>query len=192
MKICPNCQQQMDDNLAFCMNCGTQLPAGQPAPAPQPVPTPPPTAPVTPPPAAQFNNQVPPQNGPYGNVPPVQNGPVFDPYDHTAEFDAKDISDNKVISMLVYLMGAIGIVIALLAANSSPYAAFHVRQALKFTVVNILLGIAAAVLCWTFIVPIVAGIAALALLVVKIICFFQICKGKAVEPYIIRSLTFLK
>ena len=192
MKTCPNCQQQMDDNLAFCMNCGTQLPAGQPAPAPQPVPTPPPTAPVTPPPAAQFNNQVPPQNGPYGNVQPGQPAPVFDPYDHTAEFAAKDISDNKVISMLVYLMGAIGIVIALLAANTSPYAAFHVRQALKFTVVNILLSIAAVVLCWTFIVPIAAGVAALVLLVIKIICFFQICKGKAVEPYIIRSLTFLK
>ncbi len=192
MKTCPNCQQQMDDNLAFCMNCGTQLPAGQPVPAPQPVPTPPPVAPVAPPPTAQFNNQVPPQNGPYGNVQPGQPAPVFDPYDHTAEFTAKDISDNKVISMLVYLMGAIGIVIALLAANSSPYAAFHVRQALKFTVVNILLSIATVVLCWTFIVPIAAGIAALVLLVIKIICFFQICKGKAVEPYIIRSLTFLK
>lgn len=192
MKTCPNCQQQMDDNLAFCMNCGTQLPAGQPAPAPIPQPAPAPAPAMTPPPTSPYANQVPPQNGPYGNVPPVQNGPVFDPYDHTAEFDTKDISDNKVISMLAYLMGAIGIVIALLAANSSPYAAFHVRQALKFTVVNILLGIAAAVLCWTFIVPIVAGIAALALLVVKIICFFQICKGKAVEPYIIRSLTFLK
>ena len=192
MKTCPNCQQQMDDNLAFCMNCGTQLPAGQPVPAPQPVPTPPPVAPVAPPPATQFNNQVPPQNGPYGNIQPGQPAPVFDPYDHTAEFTAKDISDNKVISMLVYLMGAIGIVIALLAANSSPYAAFHVRQALKFTVVNILLSIAAVVLCWTFIVPIAVGVAALVLLVIKIICFFQIGKGKAVEPYIIRSLTFLK
>ena len=176
MKVCPNCQQQMDDNLAFCMNCGTQLPAGQPAPAAQPVQTPPPVAPTTP-----YNNQLPPQMG-----------PIFDPYDHTTEFTAKDISDNKVISMLVYLMGAIGIVIALLAANSSPYAAFHVRQALKFTVVTILLAIITAVLCWTIIVPSVAGLAALVLLVVKIICFFQICKGKAVEPYIIRNLTFLK
>lgn len=184
----------MDDNLAFCMNCGTQLPAGQPAPTPvvPPTPQPAPAATMAPPPASPYVNQIPPQNGPYGNIPPVQNGPVFDPYDHTAEFTAKDISDNKVISMLVYLMGAIGIVIALLAANSSPYAAFHVRQALKFTVVSILLGIAAAVLCWTFIVPIAAGIAALALLVIKVICFFQICKGKAVEPYIIRNLTFLK
>jgi len=170
----------MDDNLAFCMNCGTQLPAAEPAPAPQPVPTPPPVAPVAPPPTA-----------PYNQIPP-QNGPVFNPYDHTAEFTAKDISDNKVISMLVYLMGAIGIVIALLAANTSPYAGFHVRQALKFTVLNILLGIAAVVLCWTIVVPIVAGIAAIALFVVKIICFFQICGGKAIEPAIVRNFTFLK
>ena len=39
---------------------------------------------------------------------------------------------------------------------------------------------------------IVAGFGFLALLVVKIICFFQICGGKAVEPYIIRNLSFLK
>ena len=195
MKTCPNCQQQMDDTLAFCMNCGTQLPAAEAAPivepAPQPVPTPPPVTPVAPP-FPPYANQIPPQPGPYGNIPPMQPGPVFDPYDHTAEFTAKDISDNKVISMLVYLMGTIGIIIALLAANSSPYAAFHVRQALKFTVVTILLAIVTAVLCWTIIVPIVAGIAFLALFVVKVICFFQICKGKAVEPYLIRNLTFLK
>jgi uncharacterized membrane protein len=118
--------------------------------------------------------------------------PVYDPYDHTAEFDAKDISDNKVISMLVYLMGAIGILIALLAANNSPYTAFHVRQALKFTVVEILVSLCSVLLFWTFIVPIAAGIFAITLLVIKIICFFQICNGKAKEPAIIRSLNFLK
>ena len=31
-----------------------------------------------------------------------------DPFDHTAEFDPKDISDNKVIAMLCYLLGSIG------------------------------------------------------------------------------------
>ncbi len=118
--------------------------------------------------------------------------PMYDPYDHTAEFDAKDISDNKVISMLVYLMGAIGIIIALLAANQSKYAAFHVRQALKFTVIEILTGIVAAFTFFTVIVPIAAGIFLAVLWVVKIICFFQICDGKAKEPAIIRSVTFLK
>lgn len=118
--------------------------------------------------------------------------PMFDPYDHTAEFDAKDISENKVISMLVYLMGAIGVLIALLASQNSPYAAFHVRQALKFTVVETLTAIATALLFWTFLVPIAAGIFLVVLFIIKIICFFQICSGKAKEPVIIRSLGFLK
>ena len=118
--------------------------------------------------------------------------PAYDPYDHTAEFTAKDISENKVISMLVYLMGAIGIIIALLASGTSPYAAFHVRQALKFTVIEILTAIVTAVLFWTIIVPFAGAIFLAILLVIKIICFFQICGGKAKEPAIIRSFGFLR
>ena len=69
---------------------------------------------------------------------------MVDPYDHTAEFDPKDISDNKVICMLIYLTGAIGIFIALLASSTSQYVAFHVRQALKFLVVYSLMAIVLA------------------------------------------------
>ena len=117
---------------------------------------------------------------------------VVDPTDHTAEFDAKDISDNKVISMLVYLMGTFGIIIALLASNSSPYAAFHVRQALKISVVSILGAICAGLLAWTFIVPLAYLIFTVVIFVVKIICFFDVCKGKAKEPAVIKNFTFLK
>lgn len=112
-------------------------------------------------------------------------------WDHTAEFDPKDVSDNKVIAMLVYLLGIVGIFIALLS-QKSPYVAFHVRQAMKFLVIETLLGIVTAVLCWTVIVPIAAGVCYVVLWVVKIICFVSICKGEAKEPAIIRSFTFLK
>ena len=78
-------------------------------------------------------------------------------FDHTAEFDPKDISDNKVFAMLGYLLGIFGIIISLLASRTSEYTMFHVRQALKF----------------------MAGV----LGVIKIICFFQICQGKAKEPF---------
>lgn len=139
---------------------------------------------------AQLNAN--PQQPNYQAQPQMNYAPAYDPYDHTAEFDAKDISDNKVISMLVYLMGVVGIIIALLASHSSPYAAFHVRQALKFTVVEILASLCAAVLCWTCIVPIAYAALIVTLLVVKIICFFQVCSGKAKEPAIIRSLKFLR
>lgn len=63
------------------------------------------------------------------SVAPAQPGmnAYVDPYDHTAEFDAKDVSNNKVYAMLLYLMGIVGIVIALLASRDSDYLKFHIR-----------------------------------------------------------------
>lgn len=124
-------------------------------------------------------------------VPPPQY--VFvDPYDHTSEFDARDISENKVFAMLPYLMGWIGVIIALIASRDSRYVGFHVRQGLKFCVLHILTGIVALVLFWTFIVPIAAGVFTIVMAVIQIISFFSVCSGKAKEPAIIRSLGFLK
>ena len=169
MKVCPQCHAQLDDNAAFCTACGFSFAANQQQSQANP----------------GFNTQ------PHFAAQP-NFSPVYDPYDHTAEFDPKDISDNKVIAMLVYLLGAVGVIIALLASSTSPYLAFHVRQALKFTVIEFLLGICTILLIWTVIVPLAAVIAFLVLWVVKIICFFQICSGKAKEPAIIRSFGFLK
>ncbi|MDD4414372.1 MAG: zinc ribbon domain-containing protein [Oscillospiraceae bacterium] len=167
MKICANCNNQVEDNAAFCSNCGAQFTVNQQPPYnPQ-----------------QVNYQMPPQ---------PNNIPTYDPYDHTAEFDAQDISENKVISMLVYLMSIPGVIIALLASNKSKYAAFHVRQSLKFLVVEILSAICAIVLFWTIIVPIAYGGFMITLTVIKLICVYQICSGKAKEPAIIRSLNFLR
>lgn len=167
MKICPNCNCQLDDNAVFCTNCGIPF-----------------VAPRTPP-------------------APVVAAPVVDPYDHTNEFDAKDISDNKVIAMLVYFMGPIGIIIALLAGNTSGYASFHVRQALKFTATEILASIALVLCIVINIIPylgwFVYALVALAyvalmgtITVLKFICFFQICKGQAKEAAIIRNLKFMR
>lgn len=113
-------------------------------------------------------------------------------WDHTAEFDPKDVSDNKVIAMLVYLLGIIGILLALIGSSNSPYASFHVRQSLKFVVIETLVVLATAVLWWTIIVPFAAFVFGIVLWVVKIICFVSICKGEAKEPVIIRSFGFLK
>lgn len=62
--------------------------------------------------------------------------PAYDPADHTAEFDPEDVSQNKVIAMAAYILGTVGIIIALLAAPQSKYAAFHSRQALKLDIVS--------------------------------------------------------
>ena len=177
MKTCPICNAQVPDDATFCTVCGAALTAPEAAPA-APAATEAPAAPAAPV-----------YSAPAGAYAPV---PVVDPFDHTAEFDAQDISDNKCYAMLVYLMSVVGIIIALLASKDSPYLKFHIRQAIKFEVVTILLAIITSVLCWTIIVPVAGGVCLTIVMVLKIICFFQICKGEAKEPAIIRNLKFLK
>ena len=151
--------------------------------------------------------------------------PVRD-WDHTNEFDPKDVSENKAVAMLVYLLGFVGIIIALLAGTTSPYASFHVRQGLKFVVLDTLIGIVAAIFFlimipfsagsvlggygggyydstsmlgglaalggFAAIVYILLGVFMLILGIVKIICFFSICKGEAKEPPIVRAFGFMR
>lgn len=179
MKICPKCNANLDDSVKFCQICGcdmtgveAQYQASQ---------------------EPQFNE---PQYQPQYNQTPQytqpQYQPAVDPYDHTSEFDAKDISDNKVMALMIYVGGIIGVIIALLAANNSPYVGFHLRQYLKFFLVETVATIVGVILCWTFIVPIAAIGLAGALLVFRIICIVQICKGQAKEGLLVRKLGFLK
>jgi len=115
--------------------------------------------------------------------------PAIDPKDHTAEFDKKDISDNKVIAMLPYLLPVFGLIIAILMASTSKYVQFHVRTVLKFTVVE-------SLLIFVNIIPLLGQLAyvvgVIICAVLRIIAFFQICGGKAKDPAIIGSLGFLK
>ena len=162
MAYCKNCGAHIPDDAGFCGECGTPVSGGAGMPR------------------------------------------YTDVYDHTAEFDSEDISSNKVVAMAAYVLGMVGIVIALLAAPNSKYAAFHSRQALKLSITNTLLTFVMVLLSWMPVVP-VLGIAILGIIcivfllgcsvilwVVRIICFFQVCSGKAKEALIIRSLRFLK
>ena len=153
--------------MAFCSNCGKPLPEN---------------APFCEHCGAPAGQSIP--------VPYMQ--PYVDPADHTSEFDPTDISENKVYAMSAYLLSVVGVLIALLAAPGSKYAAFHARQSLKLQLVTVLVGILSVVLCWTVIVPIAGGICCAILLVIKIICFFQVCSGKAKDAPIVGKLGFLK
>ena len=183
MKLCPKCSTPLEDNSAFCPTCGARFVSAA-------VPANGSNVNFN---EADINDNRPyqPPQGAYMPPPPPEQMPV-DPFDHTSEFSPKDVSENKVIAMLLYLMSVIGILVALLSQNKSDYVAFHLRQALKFLVVEALVSLATVVLSWTFVVPIAGAIALIALNVVKVICFLQICKGEAKEPYIIRNLSFLK
>lgn len=168
MKTCPNCRCQINDDAVFCPVCGTTVDT-----------------------VPHFSTQYqPPQSEqPVVYTPPE---PVFDPYDHTGEFEEADIRENKLVCMLVYLLDFTGIIIALLMNKSSGYVQFHVRQSIKFTVVEILLTLVTLLLCWTFVVPVLGAVALLVLLILKFVSFTQVCSGKAKEPVLIRSIGFLK
>ena len=176
MKYCPNCGNGIADEATFCPACGNGV-GSAPNPAPGYNPNP------------NYNPN--PGYAPGYNAAPVY--PAYDPYDHTSEFDPKDISENKIVCMLIYLGGFIGVIIGLLMANTSKYVGFHIRQFLKLTVATILLGIIGAVGSVLLFIPtIVAGIMITILSIVQIICFFQVCKGQAKEPAIVRGMKFMK
>ena len=160
-------------------------PAAAPAPAVPPVMRQEAPAPQYAPPAGY---QQPQYQQPQYQAPPV----VADPFDHTAEFDAQDVSDNKVFAILVYLTGILGVIVALLASRDSKYVAFHLRQELKFIVVQTLTAIATALISWTIIGAFAGMIFTIILGVLEIIAVFQVFKGQAKEPAIIRNFGFLK
>lgn len=118
--------------------------------------------------------------------------PQVEPWDHTAEFDAADISNTKVYAMCAYLLGLPGIIIALLVKEDSPFLKFHVKESTKIMLVELIVTILTCLLCWTCIVPIVGIVLCIITTVLRIIAFFQVCNGVSKEQWLIRSLTFLK
>lgn len=169
MKTCPKCNTQLSDDAMFCTNCGTSFQNANPQP--------------------QQNAY---QNTQQTYTQPV--APVVNVYDHTAEFDPQDVHDNKIFAILCYIMGIVGVVVALLARNSvnSPYLSFHIKQSLKISITAVLVSIISVILAWTCIVFIAGMVCNVILEVVAIICFFQTCSNKSVEAPIVRSLPFLK
>ncbi len=167
MKNCPKCNAQLADEAMFCTNCGNSF---------------------------QNMNQQP--NNPYNN-PQMPQAPVYvqpvDPFDHTAEFDEKDVHEHKLFAILVYLTSVIGIIIALLAnkTDNSPYLRFHIKQALKIFISETLVGLLTVLLFWTCIAGFVGGIVATIILVVDIICLVKTCQNKSVEAPLICKLKFL-
>ena len=163
MKVCPICHSQVAPDSNYCTMCGNRLP--------------------------DESQATPPKSSVYQNY--YQPTPVPDPWDHTAEFDAADVSEHKLYAMLMYLTSIVGIIVALLAAKESAFVQFHLKQGLKFVIVELLLSLCAAALFFTILVPIAAGVCLTILEVIRIIAFFQVCGNKAKEPAIIRSLGFL-
>lgn len=188
MKICPACGAKVEDNSLFCNNCGASLAGAGNAGG-----------------ASGGNNggtDTAQGAGPVPGAAPYQN--TRDEYagytpdwDHTDEFDSRDVHDNKVVVMIMYLSGLYGTLICfailwLLGKSKSDYLAFHVRENFKISLVNTLLGLIAFIFCWTVIIPILCGIMFLILLVIRFICFVGAARNQSKEVAIIRNFGFLR
>ena len=119
----------------------------------------------------------------------VPNTAAADPTDHTAEFDPADIHDNKLFAMMPYIFSLVGMLIAVVIGQKSPYTMFHVKQALKIQILAFISVIFS-------IVPIIGWIATsvcmIIAVVVEIICFVRVCQNKAIEAPIASKFGFLK
>lgn len=200
MSTCTTCGIEVTGDMAFCPNCGAPVPVAQsipqqtnyqtPASAQTPVAQTPPSGQN-----AWQNAQVPPVNP--GSQADPQSHPVdlnaaVYTKDHTGEFSAQDISDNKVYALLAYLLGIFGVLVVGLVARDSKFAMFHMRQSAKLVVVQWLFGLIAALFFWTVIIPIAYFIFTMVLAVVEVICIVNVCRGKAKEAPIVSSFGFLK
>ncbi len=159
MKSCPTCRYIGPDDADFCPNCGAPF-------------------------SAQPNSSAPETT----NVPPYVYAPAYNPHDHTSKFEAQDISEYKLYASLPYLLSVFGVIIALLINKDSLFIRFHVQQALKLIVAEVIFLVAAFLLVWTILVPFVAGIAALVVLVLQFVGFYQAITGKAIALPLLRNL----
>ena len=163
MSVCPICNSEVPAGSNYCTMCGNRLPD---------------------------EAQTPPsQSSVYQNY--YRPDPVPNAFDHTAEFDEKDIHENKLYAMLMYMLSLVGVFLAVLSAKDSPYVQFHLRQNLKLFVVEFLLAIVASVLAITMIIPVICAVGIVICVILRVIAFFQVCGNQAMEVPIIRALKFL-
>lgn len=145
-----------------------------------------------------FHSMIPVQNTQQNHQERQQNSNQSKTANHSSQFSFDDICENKVSAIAAYLLGPVGIIIALLIARDSAYTAFHVRQALKLTISSVILEIAAAVFALFGLIPFMGIIFKLVLilicaawigvLVLRLIAVAQVCDGEAREPAIIGKL----
>lgn len=58
-----------------------------------------------------------------------------------SEDDDNEFIDNKIFAQVPYILGVVGVIIALLAAKDSKYVIYHVKQSLELIVCNVILTI---------------------------------------------------
>ncbi len=107
--------------------------------------------------------------------------------DHTADYDAVDISETKYLSLFCYL-GIFFMIFALVAKPHSQFVRFHANQGLVLTILLFAAGIVMIIPVLGWIVGAVAYIFSIVCMIIGIV---NSCKGQAKElPLIGRIFIF--
>ncbi len=116
---------------------------------------------------------------------------INDTADTTADYDSKDIDDNKVMGVLAYI--GILFLIPLLAAPNSKFARFHTNQGLILFIADVVLGAAAKLVSFIpvvgWVISIAVGVVGLAFMILGIV---NAANGKAKELPLIGNFKLLK
>ncbi|MBR4768894.1 MAG: hypothetical protein IK088_07950 [Lachnospiraceae bacterium] len=114
--------------------------------------------------------------------------------DRTAEFEEKDIQDNKVMGILAYLF--LLVLVPIFAAKESKYARFHANQGLVLLIIEGAVSITMAVLGWIpvlgWIVDVLGWIINVGCAVLAVFGIVFVAKGQAKELPVIGKFQILK
>lgn len=175
--------------MAFCSNCGTQLDENNVCPS-----------------CSAKAEQSAANNNSQGSQPQANLfQKISNTSDTTANYDAKDIADNKIMAVLAYI--GILVLVPMFAAPNSKFARYHTRQGftlflldIGLVIINFLLGLIKTTrYVWGIpyqgtpgIVIFIGWLISLPLLALSIIGIINAATGKAKELPVIGKFTLLK
>lgn len=108
--------------------------------------------------------------------------------DHTAEFDALDISETKYLSLFCYL-GVLFMIFAMVAKPHSAFVRYHANQGLLLMVLSFASGLVCIIPILGWIVGIIGCIFTVVCMIIGIV---NCCTGKAKELPIIGRIRIFK
>ena len=172
MLLCEKCGTKVDEGTKFCPSCGNSMEV----------------------PAVQQQEQ---SSGDQNNF-SAKIASLNDTADTTADYDADDVSKNKVMAILAYF-GPLCF-IPMFAAKDSKFARFHANQGLTLFIACVAWSIAYSILNWIILaiswrlysISSIIGLCSLVFLVLAVLGIINAANGRAKELPVIGKFKFLK
>lgn len=176
MTYCGKCGTKVEEGIKFCPGCGNEIVA-----------------------EAAAEEKVNAENKTANNDFSEKIASLNNTADTTADFDAKDIEQNKIMGVLAYLSWLV--LIPIFAAPKSKFARYHANQGLVLAISEIAYWIATAIInailyaiSWRLgsIVSTLLSIINIGFLIITVIGIINAANGKAKELPIVGKFKILK